>query len=195
MNDSLISLFIDDEMDLDEKVEFVETVHSSQVFTQETVDLLEQEKLLHQSPPPAFIAANLKKVPFFSWSDFFGKFWMPSAGFVTALVLVALTSLLMPEQKAFPQLEEHRFVLYLPQASQPNIIGTFTGWSPLPMQKIGSTGYWALVLKVPEGEHRYSYLIDNGKQIADPTVIAKEHDDFGGKNTVIVVGGDDDSLS
>ncbi len=47
MNDSLISLFIDDEMDLDEKVEFVETVHSSQVFTQETVDLLEQEKLLH----------------------------------------------------------------------------------------------------------------------------------------------------
>ena len=50
MNDYLISLFIDNEMDLDEKIEFVETVHSNHAFTPEAVDLLEQEKLLREGP-------------------------------------------------------------------------------------------------------------------------------------------------
>ena len=42
----LISQFIDDELSLDEKCEFVETVHASRGFKQETVDLINQEKLL-----------------------------------------------------------------------------------------------------------------------------------------------------
>lgn len=195
MNDSLISLFIDDEMDLDEKVTFVETVHASREFTRETVELLDQEKLLRENPVSTFSVANLKEKHSFSWSDFFVKLWQPGAGFVTAMVLVALTSFLVPEQETLPQAEEHRFILYLPQANQPNVIGTFTDWSAVPMQKIGSTGYWDLTLKVSEGEHRYSYLVENGEQIADPTVVAREKDDFGGENSVIVIGGEDDPLS
>jgi 1,4-alpha-glucan branching enzyme len=93
-----------------------------------------------------------------------------------------------------PQAEQ-RFVLYLPQASQARIVGTFTDWNPVPMQKIGASGYWSLTLKVPQGEHRYSYLVEGDNRMVDPTVAAREHDDFGGENSVIVVGGGDDPVS
>ena len=37
MNDHLISLYIDDELDLDEKIVFVETVHHDHRFTDEAL--------------------------------------------------------------------------------------------------------------------------------------------------------------
>ena len=46
MKDYLISSYIDDELDLDEKIEFVETVSEKVSFKDETVDLLLQEKLI-----------------------------------------------------------------------------------------------------------------------------------------------------
>ena len=46
MKDFLISSYIDDELDLDEKIEFVEAVHEKADFKDETVDLLHQEKLV-----------------------------------------------------------------------------------------------------------------------------------------------------
>lgn len=196
MNDYLISLFIDNEMDLDEKIEFVETVHGNQAFTRETVDLLEQEKQLRESPVPPRLLADFKPKDRFSWSEFIRTWWQPAAGFAAAMILVALISLpTTPERPGLSRQADHRFVLYLPQAGQPNLVGTFTGWQPVPMQKVGSTGYWTLTLKVPEGEHRYSYLVGNGRQIADPTIVAREQDDFGGENSVIRIGGADVPLS
>ena len=38
MKDYLISSYIDDELDLDEKIEFVETVHEQVAFKEDTVD-------------------------------------------------------------------------------------------------------------------------------------------------------------
>ena len=55
------------------------------------------------------------------------------------------------------------------------------------MERVSASGYWTLTLPVPKGEHRYSYLVEDGRQIADPTVVAKEQDDFGGENSVIEV--------
>lgn len=46
MKDHLISLFIDNELDLEEKIEFVEIVHNDTSFKDETVELLIQEKFL-----------------------------------------------------------------------------------------------------------------------------------------------------
>jgi 1,4-alpha-glucan branching enzyme len=118
------------------------------------------------------------------------------AGFATAVLIAAIGWLLIPQQSTpVAQQEEYRFVLYLPQVKQAEIIGTFTDWNPVPMQKVGTTGYWALTLKVPQGEHRYSYLIEDGDKMADPSVTAREHDDFGGENSVIVIGGGDDPVS
>jgi hypothetical protein len=202
MNDYLISQFIDNEMDLDEKITFVETVHGSEQFCTETVALLQQEKLLRESPISALDMANLTINPAFSWLGLLRAWWQPVAGFATAMLIAAMGWLLIPQQSTpVVQQGEYRFVLYLPQVKQAEIIGTFTDWSPVPMQKVGTTGYWALTLKVPQGEHRYSYLIDHGEEgedggkMADPSVAAREYDDFGGENSVIVIGGGNDPVS
>ena len=197
MDDSLISLFIDDEMDLNEKIVFVETVHKSRSFTQETITLLEQEIVLRcaPAPMPASIQMELKEQRAFSWKPPWHDWWRPMAGFAAAMLLVGFGFLLLPRQPV-PELQaEQRFVLYLPQASQAKIVGTFTDWNPLPMEKIGNSGYWSLSLKVSPGEHRYSYLVEEGTRMVDPTIAAREHDDFGGENSVIIVGGGDDPLS
>jgi hypothetical protein len=193
MDESLISLFIDDEMDLDEKIVFVETVHTSRPFTLEAVALLEQEKLLRTLPVPApkSALAEWPDKPVFSWSRFFRSWWPPVAGFVTAMILVGLGFMLMPSQPTSASTVAHRFVLYLPEASQARIVGTFTDWNPVPMHKIGTSGYWSLTLPVAQGEHRYSYLVEDGNRMVDPTVTSREHDDFGGDNSVIVIGGGD----
>lgn len=196
MNDVLISMFIDDELDLNEKVEFVETVHGDESFTLEVVRYLNFEKLLQDTLPQVTATTNVNKMrdrhtPHFSWS------WRLPATFLTASLILACLGVSylqgVPEQNI--PVREHRFVLYLPQANKAEVIGTFTDWSPVPMDKIGSSGYWTLTLKVPYGEHRYSYVIENETQIIDPTVVARESDDFGGENTVIIVGGNDDSIS
>ena len=46
MQDYLISMFIDDELDLDHKIEFVEIVHEDRKFKDETVGFLRQEKVI-----------------------------------------------------------------------------------------------------------------------------------------------------
>jgi hypothetical protein len=193
MDDYLISLFIDDEMDLDEKIVFVETVHNNRRFSQETVALLEQEKTLRVLPArmPATVMPQPRVAPKFSWSSLIRSWRQPMAGFATALILIGLGFLLMPDRPILTEPAEHRFVLYLPQANQAEIVGTFTDWNPVPMQKIGASGYWSLTLKVPRGEHRYSYLVEDGNRLVDPTVVAREHDDFGGENSVIIVGEND----
>jgi hypothetical protein len=198
MNDYLISQFIDNEMDLDEKITFVETVHASQQFSTETLTLLEQEKLLREMPLPALdnVRLTMAMRPAFSWSKLFRSWWQPLSGFAAAMFIAAIGWLLIHQQPTLvaPQ-GEYRFVLYLPQVKQAEIIGTFTDWSPVPMQKIGTTGYWALTLNVPQGEHRYSYLIEDEAKMADPSVVTREYDDFGGENSVIIIGGENDPVS
>jgi hypothetical protein len=186
MKEYLISLYIDNELDLDEKITFVATVHDNRAYTDEALALLQQEKRLRHSvavPLPA--APPLLETPA-SRNNFF-SFWLkPMAGFAAAMLLVTLYTLLQP-QPTVSTAQQHRFVVYLPETSQANIVGTFTGWSPVPMERVGNSGYWTLTLRVPEGEHRYSYLIGEGRQIADPTVSTREQDDFGGENSIIEV--------
>jgi hypothetical protein len=59
MTEHFISMFIDDELDLDEKIEFVETLHSDASYKTEAVTLLRQEKRLRDDPvqlvPPAVL--------------------------------------------------------------------------------------------------------------------------------------------
>ena len=130
MNDYLISLFIDDEMDLDEKIVFVKTVHADREFSMETVVLLEQEKHLSDLPAklPASVIAGLFARPEFSWSMVFRSWRRPIAGFAAAMILVGLGFLLIPNQQTVDVQAGQRFVLYLPLASQAKIVGTFTNW-------------------------------------------------------------------
>ena len=70
-----ISMFIDNELDLDEKIEFVNKVHGDEEFYHDSLELLKQEKLI-RSEPIAHVPAvrfkerkrlfNIFKVPVFN---------------------------------------------------------------------------------------------------------------------------------
>ncbi|ADW17366.1 hypothetical 5-AMP-activated protein kinase, beta-1 subunit (AMPK beta-1 chain) (AMPKb) [Desulfobulbus propionicus DSM 2032] len=190
MNDYLISLYIDNALDLDEKITFVETVHADRAFTEEAIALLRQEQRLRvvlPAPPlPVPTCAKTTEAEPRGWLS-----WLkPLAGVAAAGLLVALFALLRPEHPEHPikVTEPHRFVVYFPDTTQARIVGTFTDWRPVVMEPVGTSGYWTLTLRVPPGEHRYSYLVGDGRKIADPTVVLREQDDFGGENSVIEIG-------
>jgi 1,4-alpha-glucan branching enzyme len=71
--------------------------------------------------------------------------------------------------------------------TQAEIAGTFTGWRRIPLNQIGTSGYWDITLRLPGGEHRFTYILDGEKKFADPTVATRELDDFGGQNSIISV--------
>ncbi len=201
MNELLISQFIDDEMTLDEKVSLIESLRDNREFADEALALVHQEQALtrvlkQKIPERQPCASQSGDTPRHrTWWQFLLP---PAAGFAAALAVLALGLLLhrgslSPNEAA--KVAEYRFAVYLPQASQARIIGSFTDWAPLPMQKVGNSGYWTLTIRIPPGEHRYSYEVDGTDRLADPSVAAREQDDFGGENSVISIGGDDAPVS
>ena len=82
-----------------------------------------------------------------------------------------------------------RFVIYRPDVSQVKITGSFTDWQIIPMRKIGDSGYWEITLTLPEGEHRFTYILEGSQRFADPTIPIREQDDFGGENSILLVRG------
>jgi hypothetical protein len=179
----LISKFIDDELDLDDKIEFVDQVHEDSIFKDESIELLGMEKIIRadvvdQIPP---LKSKIRK----KWFSFglrpFGFFI--SAAAAAALILFFI--LAHPQQNPATS---HRFVIYRPDVTRAEITGTFTDWQRIPMNRIGASGYWETTLKLPNGEHRFTYILDGAKRFTDPTVPARELDDFGGRNSIISVG-------
>jgi hypothetical protein len=63
MSDPIISLFIDDELDLNGKIELVENIYSTPSFKDETIGFLNQEKLIRSdvvdcAPAISFLALS-----------------------------------------------------------------------------------------------------------------------------------------
>jgi 1,4-alpha-glucan branching enzyme len=81
----------------------------------------------------------------------------------------------------------HRFIIYRPDISSVQLTGSFTGWQPTAMHRIGDSGYWEVEMALPDGEHRFAYLLEGSQRIADPTIPARERDDFGGENSILRV--------
>jgi len=42
-------------------------------------------------------------------------------------------------------------------------------------------------LELPEGEYRFSYIVEGGRRLTDPTIAVREIDDFGGENSILRV--------
>jgi len=181
MKDFLISMFIDNELDLDDKIDFTETVHVDKHFKDETISLLKQEKVIrsqvvHQVPQ-VYIPQRVK---------FKVAFWRPFGIFAAGLAAAAVIFfLVIPSSESL--FTPHRFVIYKPDASLVEIAGSFTGWRTLPMNRMGDSGYWEVTLNLPEGEHRFSYILEGNRRLSDPTIMARELDDFGGENSILEV--------
>ena len=181
MQDYLISMFIDDELNLDNKIEFVETVHEDRKFKDETVDFLRQEKVIRTEVVDKLpvVKVQLKEKNGF-------PLWRPMAifasGLAAALVLFFFTQ---PPKEQFST--AHRFVIYQPGVEQVEITGSFTEWRALPMIRAGNSDYWEVTINVPAGEHRFSYILEGDRRLADPTILTREKDDFGGENSILEV--------
>jgi hypothetical protein len=187
MNDYLISIFIDNEMTLDEKVQFVQTVRSDSDFTDETLGLLKQEKLLRSEvvdviPPVVFPAK--KNVYRWNWARIPVSFF---TGLVAAVLGIFILFPNTTPQKDEPStnLIPYRFVIYQPGVKKAEIIGSFTNWQTVPMNS--SDDYWQITLDLPAGEHRFAYILDGRQQVSDPTIPIREKDDFGGENSILEV--------
>ncbi len=190
MMDCLTSLYIDDEMNLDEKVQFIEHIRKSKDAFREAMDLLEQERLLRcalavSSPSPVATRPGWKKVFKIWWAAHFRLLSAAAAGLAIGLLLFILFP--NPVPVLLPQTS--RFVIYVPEARQVELSGTFTDWQRLSMEPVGRTGYWELNIPLSSGEHRYVFILDDSQLITDPTQPHMERDDFGGENSILKIGG------
>ena len=182
MKDYLISSYIDDELDLDEKIEFVEIVNEKASFKDEAVDLLHQEKLIR--------GEVTDRVPFVSLREkrrFAIALWRPAGIFAAGLAAALLIMFIVTPQQDEMMRTTHRFVLFQPDVNRVEITGSFLGWEAVPMKKSGTSGYWEVVLDVPTGEHRLCYILEGRRRIPDPTIPIREKDDFGGENSILAV--------
>jgi AMP-activated protein kinase-like protein len=184
--EQLISLFIDNEMNMDDKISFVMHMQSNPSHADEALSLLKQEKLLRTEITTRVPENTFRPVSI--WDKMQAILVQPKAlipAVLTAAVAVLILFLWSPTQ---PHSQPNRFVLYRPDISRVEITGSFTDWQRVPMRAVGNSGYWELVLAVPEGEHRFSYISNGKDSFPDPTILTREQDDFGGQNSVIIVG-------
>ncbi|HWR69107.1 MAG TPA: glycogen-binding domain-containing protein [Desulfomonilia bacterium] len=186
MRDELISLFIDDELGLDEKMDFVELIHTHRSFKDQTVEFLRLEKELRSDvveKVPEVAVPPFKPSPARSRRPLY---------LAAAVAAVVMAVLFWPAQQTVNQAatpDSYRFVIYQPGTTQAEITGDFTGWKRVSMEPVGSSGYWEISLDLHPGEHRYVFIINGHQRVVDPTVMTREQDDFGGENSILVTGG------
>lgn len=185
MKDHLISIFIDDELTLDEKIEFIQAICDRPGFKDAALTLVEQERWLRSEVVTAAPMPQPETPQ--RWSGFRLRAFMNPLLAAAFVGIVAVSSYLYFDRTPDPQKVFHRFVVYRPEAEQVAVAGSFTRWEPRPLHRAGSSGYWELTLELPAGEHRFTYLLDGGKGFADPTLPTREKDDFGGENSVLRV--------
>ena len=179
----MISMFIDDELDIDNKIEFVEKVHGAKVFKDETIELLHQEKLIRSEVVDRVPEVELKARKRLTFRSLLRPVGLLAPALAAAVIILLL---LMPPQVTTST--PYRFVIYDPDVDRVDITGDFTKWRRIPLNRVKSTGYWEATLDLPHGEHRFAYILDDERRFADPTILTREHDDFGGENSILLVG-------
>lgn len=101
-----------------------------------------------------------------------------------------------PVQPAVPEATDGswpvRFMLAPDDASgatSVRIAGTFTAWQggAIAMRR-GADGGFDATVSVPPGEHRYKFIVDGTRWIADPANPVRADDGNGGSNSVLLVG-------
>jgi 5'-AMP-activated protein kinase regulatory beta subunit len=82
-----------------------------------------------------------------------------------------------------------RFLLEAPHKQQVALVGDFNAWNPdkHPMKKT-EDGCWEKIVLLPPGTYEYKFYID-GQWVADPANADQRINDYGTRNSVIVVEG------
>jgi hypothetical protein len=78
---------------------------------------------------------------------------------------------------------ELRFAV--PGASRVDLVGDWTGWQAVPLQR-AADGRWVVRVRLEPGVHRFNLVVDGQRWIA-PEGSAAVDDGFGGKTSLLVV--------
>lgn len=83
-----------------------------------------------------------------------------------------------------------QFVLVAPEARNVVLVGDFNDWDPAatPLHRAPSGGAWTAALPLQPGRHRYAFVVDGVRWMADPTAPPAPDDDFGSPGSVVTVG-------
>ena len=186
--DHLISMYLDNELSLGQKCHFVAKVHKDIEFYKNTVEFLEQEKVLHtvlrQKAPVAKPAKMTRSKVVRITSQAIAAVLILSLSFISGIYIQK------PQQTASLKQDSdlyRRFVIHQKETDQVEIVGSFTHWKKIPLVRSGKEGYWEVTLKLPSGEHRYSFVINSNQHRPDPTVQDRETDDFGSSNSILQI--------
>lgn len=83
-----------------------------------------------------------------------------------------------------------QFVLVAPTARKVQVVGDFNDWDashPEYHAQHRGGGVWSVTAAIPEGHHRYSFVVDDSLWVADPTAPKVIDDDYGMPNSALVV--------
>ena len=183
--DHLNSLFIDDEMTIEDKISFVRHLKKDSSSADEALLLLKQEMLLRGEVVTHIPDSTFATIT--PWEKI-RAFVVQPKRLITASLAAAVAVLILVMWSPQVTLHPNRFIIYRPDVTRAEITGSFTDWQKVPMQALGSSGYWEIVLALPEGEHQFSYILNGQDSFPDPTILTREQDDFGGQNSVLLVG-------
>lgn len=77
------------------------------------------------------------------------------------------------------------------EAQSVAVMGSFNNWNPKGHELVWNSenGHWALQLNLPAGKHDYVFLVNGQKVYQDPHADLIQKDEFGNRNSVLFVKG------
>lgn len=113
-----------------------------------------------------------------------------TAAAVLAGVVLGLRGRPKPPRAATGGPAPVEFVVVARGASSVALVGDFNDWdgTRTPMRPSNESGIWTVVIPLVPGRHRYAFLVNGSRWVADPGA-PKAPDDFGAPSSVVTVGG------
>ena len=211
--DLLLQRFIDQDLDPEEHLEFLETLNRDAALRERLLDmervLAGAARLPRVAPERGFAAqlvSQLEPRPQGRWARVRERLlaprvmeWNLATAMATACAAFVLTWLIgggllksplgpTSLQTAAPsQVVYVRVALLNPDAQSVTITGDFNHWDTqgIPLRK-ASNGLWTLTMPLKPGRYQYLYRVD-GKWVTDPLASEFSPDGFGSENAVLDV--------
>jgi hypothetical protein len=81
------------------------------------------------------------------------------------------------------------FVFVAPNASRVALVGDFNAWDPAatPLVRQGDGSVWSTRVTLSPGRHVYSFVLDGTRWVSDPQAPLEPANEFGFRNSVVVV--------
>ena len=80
-----------------------------------------------------------------------------------------------------------RFTLEHAAAKSVSVAGDFNDWSPSAHPLTRNGARWSVVVTLPDGEHKFMFVVDGEQWIVPPLAEDYVDDGFGSRNGVVIV--------